>query len=90
MCLWRANNVESEVVKSKASKTEVVRIKTGYFQKLRMLSDLTGHSVSWMLDRAIELFLAQEAPVYEEAYRAARAKLESKERHPVHSEGIRT
>lgn len=65
-------------------KTETARIETDKMDKLRMLSDLTGHSVKWMIDMAIELFLTQEAPVYEEAYREARKKLRAK-RHPVAS-----
>lgn len=66
-----------------APKTEVVRIKTGHMEKLRMLSDLTGHSVSWMLDRAVEVFLVQEAPVYEAVSNAARKKLSRMKRQPV-------
>lgn len=63
-------------------KNESVRIKASKMEKLRMLSDLTGHSVNWMVDRAIDLFLTQEAPVYEETAREVRKKLESK-RQPV-------
>jgi hypothetical protein len=64
-------------------KTEHRRIKTTHLEKLRILSDLTGHSVSWMLDRAIELFLAQEAPVYEAVAMEARKKLSIGERQAV-------
>jgi hypothetical protein len=66
-------------------KTEVVRIKTGQMEKLRMLSDLTGHTVKWMVEQSIDLFLMQEAPVHEAAYRAAQKKLKRlvPKRHPV-------
>ena len=72
----------------KTPKTEVTRIEAGRLEKLQMLSDLTGHSVRWMLDRAIDLFLAQEAPVYEAAYKAARKKLSRGERQPVGLESV--
>lgn len=67
-------------------KTESVRIKASHMEKLRMLSDLTGHSINWMVDKGVELFLKNEAPVHEAAYREARRKLESKpknKRQPV-------
>lgn len=64
-------------------KTDHVRIKIGHLEKLRMLSDLTGHSVGWMVDRAVDLFLAQEAPVYEAVAKEARKKLSFGERQAV-------
>jgi predicted DNA-binding protein len=71
-----------------ARKTEQVRVSTTHYEKLQMLSDLTGHSVRWMLDRAVELFLAQEAPVYEAAFKEARKKLSRGERQPVRLKGL--
>jgi hypothetical protein len=64
-------------------KTEQARIEAGRMEKLRMLSDLTGHSVRWMLDRAVDLFLKQEAPVYEAVAKDTLKKLSFGERQRV-------
>lgn len=64
-------------------KSEHVRIEVGRLEKLQMLSDLTGHSVKWMVERAIDLFMTQEAPVYEAVAKEARKKLIGMERQAV-------
>jgi hypothetical protein len=39
-------------------------IESAHVRELMRFSKETGYSLSWTLDRGIELFLRQEAPVY--------------------------
>jgi hypothetical protein len=39
-------------------------INSAHVRKLMQFSKVAGLSLSWTLDRSIELFLRQEAPVY--------------------------
>jgi predicted DNA-binding protein len=66
-------------------KTERVRIKVDKYGRLKMLADLTGHTVDYFLDRAVDLFFSQEAPVYEQAHRQVQEKIASGRQH-VHVE----
>lgn len=64
-------------------KTETVRIQAGQAKQLReVASQIANPSIRWMVERGIELFLIQEAPVYIDAFKEARKKL----RHPVKTE----
>lgn len=71
-------------------KTVSVRIKSDQARQFREIaSNIPGSSINALAQRAAELWLAIEGPVYIDAFKEAREKLERRERQPVRSEGVR-
>ena len=65
-------------------KTVPVRIQEGLAKRLHeVASQIEGYSINAMVNRGVELFLEQEAPVYLAAFKEIRAKIPHTKRQPV-------
>jgi predicted transcriptional regulator len=68
-------------------KSVSVRIAEKQAKQLQELANQGGRSINWMVQRGVDLFMAQEFPVYMEEAEATRAKLAHKERQAVAAKG---
>lgn len=70
-------------------KTVSVRIEIKQANKLHEVADqIAGCSINGMVQRAVDLWLEIEGPVYLAALSDARKKLRQMERQPVRLEGV--